>query len=528
MRVTSVRLTNFKRFTDLSIRDIPPTSRLVVVVGPNGAGKSSLFDALLTWYRIKTGFGAYGDNIYFRKNEADTFDWSGNVVVTTAGQEEPRRGSLYVRSAYRNDPDFAVQNLQRPNSPSEEIKLNRTIENDQTVSENYRRLIYDTVSGVYATSNDGKTVATLREELIGEVRSSMRRVFGSLLLNNISDPLGQGSFYFEKGLAKNYHYKNLSGGEKAAFDLILDLHVKKKFFSDAVYCIDEIETHLHTKVQGTLLKELMKIVPESGQLWVTTHSLGVMRAAQELELSHPGTVCVIDFDIDPDIPQIIAPSNLGRVTWDKFLSIALDDYSSRVTPSKVIICEGSSVGSRRKDFDAEIYNRVFSPFVPDVQFVSGGSSSQVAATGISIRDTLSKIVPAATVVALADRDDKSQVEVAQFEANLGIVLGQRNIESYLFSDEVLTALAVQEGKPDEAPNLIAAKAVAVANSVARGNPADDMKSAAGETYIAIKRILGLQRCGNNVDAFMRDTLAQLIRPPMQIYALLKAHTVDRL
>ena len=84
----------------------------------------------------------------------------------------------------------------------------------------------------------------------------------------------------------SYHYKNLSGGEKAAFDLILDIHLKKKFFPDAIYCIDEIESHLHTGVQGTILKELFDILPNDSQLWVSTHSLGVLRAAQSIEASH--------------------------------------------------------------------------------------------------------------------------------------------------------------------------------------------------------------------------------------------------
>lgn len=94
----------------------------------------------------------------------------------------------------------------------------------------------------------------------------------------------------------------------------------------------------------------MKIIPGESQLWVTTHSLGVLRAAQEMETSTPGTVSIIDFDVvDPDIPREVVPSNLGRVSWEKMLSIALDDISARIAPKVVVVCEGSSVGNRRKD-----------------------------------------------------------------------------------------------------------------------------------------------------------------------------------
>lgn len=521
MKIESIKLRNFKRFTDVLIRDIPETAKLVVVVGPNGCGKSSLFDALLQWYRSRVGFGFNQDYLYYRKNSETSFAWNDSVEVAFHGGSQPQKGCLYVRTAYRNDPDFSIGGINRPAAPSDNTRFTRVIENDQTVSENYHRLVYDTMAAVYDTANDSKSVSALREELIGNIRASMRAVFGDLVLNNISDPLGAGSFFFDKGAATGFHYKNLSGGEKAAFDLLLDMHVKNKFFADAIYCIDEMETHLHTRVQGTLLKELVKLLPDDSQLWVTTHSLGVIRAAQEMSLATPGSVCVIDFDaVDSDVPREITPSNLGRVSWEKLLSIALDDLSRSVAPRVVVVCEGSSTGSRRKDFDAEIYNRILGDSA-DIVFVSGGGSNQVSAHGVSVKDTLAKIMPNTKVFSLCDRDDKSASEVSAFEAQNGIVLELRNIESYLLSNDVLEALARKENKEELVGQILALKADAITASVKRGNPVDDLKSASGEIYVGLKKLLSLQRCGNSTDTFLRDTLAPLVKVDMPTYAALK-------
>ncbi len=528
MRVSSVKLKNFKRFSDLLIREIPQSAKLVVVVGPNGCGKSSLFDAFLHWYRQKSGFGINQDQLYFRKSELDAFDWHQNVEISLHGGIQPTKGSLYIRTAYRNDPDFSVDGINRPRVPSDSPQINRVIDNDQTVSDNYRRLIYDTMAGVYDESNDDKTIRALREELIGSIRDSMKRVFGDLILNSVSDPLGAGAFYFEKGVSKSYHYKNLSGGEKAAFDLLLDLHVKRRFFSDAIYCVDELETHLHTRVQGALLREMVNVLPDACQLWVTTHSLGVLRAAQEMVAADPTSVCLIDFDgVEPDIPHELVPSNLGRVTWEKLLSITLDDLSQRIAPKFVVVCEGSSVGTRRKDFDAEIYNRVLGAHYPDVVFVSGGSSNQVQATGVSVHDALSRILPASKFCSLVDRDDLSAQEVMMIEQKGGLVLSRRNLESYLFADEVIEALVIREQKQTLLTEAMKIKETALANSVARRNAGDDLKSASGEIYTELKKLLAFQRCGNNTDAFMRDTLAPLITPSMPVHQELKACIIDQ-
>jgi recombinational DNA repair ATPase RecF len=45
MKLASIRLQDFKRFTDVTIRGLPESTKLVVLVGANGSGKSSLFEA---------------------------------------------------------------------------------------------------------------------------------------------------------------------------------------------------------------------------------------------------------------------------------------------------------------------------------------------------------------------------------------------------------------------------------------------------------------------------------------------------
>ena len=65
MRIKSVHLNNFKRFTDLQINDIPETAKLVVVVGPNGCGKSSLFDAFLRWFEYQNAWSGHRCNLAY-------------------------------------------------------------------------------------------------------------------------------------------------------------------------------------------------------------------------------------------------------------------------------------------------------------------------------------------------------------------------------------------------------------------------------------------------------------------------------
>ena len=70
MKIKPIHLDQFKRFTNLTIKDIPSEAKLVVLVGPNGCGKSSLFDAFKTWY-LRKAHGYWLDDHYCKKEEND-------------------------------------------------------------------------------------------------------------------------------------------------------------------------------------------------------------------------------------------------------------------------------------------------------------------------------------------------------------------------------------------------------------------------------------------------------------------------
>ena len=64
---------------------------------------------------------------------------------------------------------------------------------------------------------------------------------------------------------------------------------------------------------------------------------------------------------------------------------------------------------------------------------------------------------------------------------------------------------------------MAAKQKAIEDSINRGNPSDDIKSASGNIFTEIKKNLTLTRCGNNKCAFLRDTMATLVTEDTYIF-----------
>jgi predicted ATPase len=520
MKIKSIEVRNFKKFEDLKINELPP-AKLVVLAGPNGSGKSSLFDAFSTWQQYHHS-GHSWDSSYHSRSGGE---WSDQVLVSFHSGK-PSRKSFYFRSAHRNDPDFQISTLSRQASAVDEIRIRRMVDSDGAVSGNYQRLASNALEDAFALSDESKTLREFRSDVIGEISAAVNRLFPDLQLQTLGNPLQEGTFKFSKGTTSNFSYKNLSAGEKAAFDLILDLIVKKKSFNDTVFIIDEPETHLNTRLQGPLLTELYDLIPDNSQLWISTHSIGMMREAQKLYKKYPGQVIFLDFEgHDFDKTAVLKPVIPNRAFWERVLQVALSDLAELVSPKQIVICEGNPkvpTPGKNEEHDARIYGMIFEDEFPDTRFISGGNSLDVAADRLKFATVFPNVVKGVEVLRLIDRDDHSPQDQIDFKKEGIHTLSRRHLECYLYDLEILHALCDSVSKPLEFPKIEAARAQALQLAVTRGRPSDDMKAAAPQIYVDIKRILNLTAVGNDALSFARNKLAPLVKPGTSVYEELKS------
>ena len=227
----------------------------------------------------------------------------------------------------------------------------------------------------------------------------------------------------------------------------------------------------------------------------------------------------LDFeDLDFDQPQVIEPVKPNRAFWEKAYQVALNDIASLVAPERVVICEGQPITAspvRNHSHDARCYDTIFEAKYPETRFVSMGNHFEVSTDKHKLAATLGLLVKGLDISQLIDRDDRSEEEISEYKEAGCRVLSRRNLESYLFDNEVLRALAKSVNKEELADQLIERKQGILVE--VNKEPTNDLKPASGRIYTACKETLGMVHPGNDAKAFMRDTLSKVIRPGMAVY-----------
>ena len=516
MKIKEIKLKGFRRFKNLTIKDIPEETRLVVMIGPNGSGKSSVFDALYQ-YKKSRGILAVGDDPYFNK-----FDSSGQselmvkVEFYTGSPQnyEDWDRSVHIRTSYRND---LVEDLgsyaTRTNSMVSEYRFRVLADNDQAVAPNFGRILNQWIERSSATGRREENIGALQDKIFGELRDAIAVLFSDseLVLTSLGSLNLYKVFQFNKGTSHGLSYVNLSSGEKASLDLILDIIVAKSEFKDTVFCIDEPEAHIHTKLQGPLLEQLYRLIPDNSQLWIATHSIGMVRMAQDLWRENPDSVVFLDFGkegLDFDSEVTITPDDPNPNLWERTYEIALGDMIELlVTSEQFIFCEG-------ENFDELCYNKIFASRYPETRFFSVGGKGSVKKVVKALRGRIAKGVK---VIGVVDRDRSTCNDIERNREEGIQTLKCGKIEDYLLHNDVLTQLCVSQGKPNKAEEFLQAKNEKIEEVMSDDNIHDKRRPIIQRIQVQAEIILGLSHSGDTTESFMTDILAPLIKPDTAVY-----------
>ena len=488
------------------------------MVGPNGTGKSSVFDAFLQWARYYGKPTRRGvNNEYFESQGGRFAQPEIELHDSEAGHEVAPM--VHVRTAHRNTPEVLADSVQKQREFRSRYSIDRMIETDAALVEHYQRLVarFLPVLSNLESEDAAGDLDAIRNEL-APVGRALTRVLPHLRFSGLGDPTEQGSFYFTRDGIRQFRYENLSAGEKAVFDILLDVHIAATELGSPLICLDEPELHLNPAIQSSVLIELLELLPSGSQLWIATHSVGMIRQAFRFAARSPDRVAFLNFGmVEGPSPTVqMAPSTPSRRLLQQAMAVALDDLADLLAPEVLVICEGSQVSDRVLAWDELIYKQIFSDSHHQVEFKSSGSKSDLErAAAIS-----AVIAPGTHIIKLRDRDDltpEHRDRLLFADPDLRI-LERRSLESYLLDDEILRALVCQRG---ERVNGALEQLIAARNEALRLN--GSAKGAIGKVFETSKRVLAeINGLGENASQFSADVLAKLISPGMRVRSELEA------
>ncbi|MDE2420728.1 MAG: AAA family ATPase [Gammaproteobacteria bacterium] len=450
MRIKKIQLKLFKRFDDLTIDLGENPKKIIALVGPNGCGKSSIFDAFEEKIKDFRHNGTEGASFFsksayhtdetqrskpYNKNESITIETLGNIS----------RKSFYIRTAYRFTSKINVQQISSlPDVLSSGDEPMSTISLDTRLESNYRRLLGSAYTEFFSGDKTGDQI---KAELIGRINNILKNVIDAEI-SSLGDIMsGKGQLYFKKGNSLDFPYSNLSSGEKEVVDIVIDLIIKTKEYNETVICIDEPELHLNTAIQRKLLIEIEKLIPDSCQLWVATHSIGFLRALQE-DLKEKSQI--IDFSNKDYFhgSHIVYPMILNRANWQRIFNTALEDLTGLISPRRIIYCEGRAEPGRNgleRGLDAKVFNNIFSEKYHETLFVSSGGNTEPDQRSEIALAILTKVFSDIEILVLKDRDISSGRQTSENDRQIYLqnhpnnhrILKRWEIENYLYDKEVL-------------------------------------------------------------------------------------------
>ena len=261
MKIESIRLQNFKAFSNVHLKDIPA---FMVVVGANGSGKSTLFDV----------FGFLHDCL--KGNVRQALDKRGRFLEVLSRGCDPKTDSILIELQYRME----LTGKERLVTDSLDIGDH----DDFHISAARGRK--DAAGETEHLSPSGENLPLVARylheqhpEIFSEILATMaRRVPG---ISSVEPKLmddGYLTLRFQDGSFKTpFLDRYVSDGTIKMFAYLVLLHDPKPH---PLLCVEEPENQLYPQLMTELAEEFRSYATRGGQVFVTTHSPDFLNALQ--------------------------------------------------------------------------------------------------------------------------------------------------------------------------------------------------------------------------------------------------------
>ena len=426
MVITSLILKNFKRFTHLTLDNIPSKAKLVLLIGANGSGKSSVFDAFEYVNSELRGDLTDSQLHYYRKDDKT----NESVQVALGGDSDPQfprhikkleGASFYGRTSFRQIPKLTRTSLGKSqfDIQADSDRPRQFIQRDDRFENDVDHITGIILRDIFRSSDSAEQI---RSRYIEPINTALENIFGAengtqLRLIEIIPPLegNVAQINFKKGNS-DIHYDFLSAGEKEVFNVLLNLLARRESYGDTVYFYDELDLHLNTAVQISFLKEITENwIPDHCQLWTASHSLGFIEYAKQSDLA-----VILDFDnYDFDQPQIITPQAKDQLDIYE-IAVPKSILFEMLKDKRLVVCENKN---------DEYYNLIG---LPNTVFIGLRDS----------RDVFLNIKRDERYYSIRDRDFLSdkEIEAIQKRYPRHRILRFYNFENYLYHPDNLAEL----------------------------------------------------------------------------------------
>lgn len=295
-KLKAIRIENYGPIKNVEITEIPYSSQWIFLTGENGTGKTSILRAITACLcnkplKKEPECPSIGINLelYISPNMAETYTYSSR------GSSSPTINETIVNG-------FAAYGQSR-------LRTNHRLNNQESIKEDVNDLtssIFDENACLIDLQYQFDKWTRKKDSKYKQRRRYVTEILTDILPNlyniNFNDEVGEGQLttYTEKDndgeIFRKVTFDKLASGLKSLVamigDILIRLYNQQPYIDDpseftGIVLIDEIDIHLHPKLQKSIVQQLTKTFPQI-QFVVSTHSpipfLGAPRNSRILRI----------------------------------------------------------------------------------------------------------------------------------------------------------------------------------------------------------------------------------------------------